>query len=97
LSQPQSGNILHCPLAHFYSAVDRWIEHTEGSVQLTVRYGSKPLELAKGKTAIMLETKEDIEPTLRSLKLAVLSGEFDELLLSQVGFKLKIGTGKKPI
>ena len=72
-----------------------WIEHTDGSVQLTVRYGSKPLELAKGKTAIMLETKQDIEPTLRSLKLAVLSGEFDELLLSQVGFKLKIGTGRK--
>lgn len=62
-----------------------WIEHTDGSVQLTVRYGSKPLELAKGKTAIALNTKEDVEPTLRSLKLAVLSGEFDTILTQQVG------------
>ena len=33
----------------------------------------------------MLETKEDIEPTLRSLKLAVLSGEFEAILTQQIG------------
>jgi|AntAceMinimDraft_6_1070360.scaffolds.fasta_scaffold07286_2 hypothetical protein len=62
-----------------------WIEHTDGSVQLTVRYGSKPLELAKGKTAIVLDTKEAVEPTLRNLKLAVLSGELDAILTQQIG------------
>jgi hypothetical protein len=62
-----------------------WIEHTDGSVQLTVRYGSKPLEFAKGKNAIALKSKEDVEPTLRKLKLAVLGGEFDEMLAQQVG------------
>ena len=62
-----------------------WIEHTDGSVQLTVRYGSKPLEFAKGKNAIALKRKEDVEPTLRKLKLAVLGGEFDEMLEQQIG------------
>ena len=50
-----------------------------------MRYGSKPLEFAKGKNAIALKSKEDVEPTLRKLKLAVLSGEFDEMLAQQVG------------
>ena len=62
-----------------------WIEHDDGNVQLTVRYGSKPLEFAKGKNAIALKSKEDVEPTLRKLKLAVLAGEFDEMLAQQVG------------
>ena len=62
-----------------------WIELDGGSVQLTVRYGSKPLEFAKGKNAIALKSKEDVEPTLRKLKLAVLGGEFDEMLAQQIG------------
>ncbi|KGK80295.1 hypothetical protein PM03_06435 [Thalassobacter stenotrophicus] len=62
-----------------------WIEHTDGSVQLTVRYGSKPLEFAKGKNAIALKRKEEVEPTLRKLKLAVLGGELDEMLEQQIG------------
>ena len=62
-----------------------WIELDGGSVQLTVRYGSKPLEFAKGENAIALKSKEDVEPTLRKLKLAVLGGEFDEMLAQQIG------------
>lgn len=62
-----------------------WIEHDDGSVQLTMRYGSKPLEFAKGKNAIALKRKEEVEPTLRKLKLAVLGGEFDEMLAQQIG------------
>lgn len=56
-----------------------------GAVQLTERYGSKPLEFAKGKNAIALKCKEDVEPTLRKLKLAVLACEFDTILTEQVG------------
>ena len=62
-----------------------WIELDGSSVQLTVRYGSKPLEFAKGKNAIALKSKEDVKPTLRKLKLAVLGGEFDEMLAQQIG------------
>lgn len=50
-----------------------------------MRYGSKPLQFAKGKNAIALKRKEDVEPTLRTLKLAVLAGEFDTILTEQVG------------
>ncbi|MDB9944902.1 hypothetical protein OAD38_00740 [Ascidiaceihabitans sp.] len=67
-----------------------WIELDGGSVQLTVRYGSKPLEFAKGKNAIALKSKEDVEPTLRKLKLALLAGEFDEMLAQQVGITRRI-------
>ena len=35
-----------------------WIEREDGSVHLTVRYGSKPLEFAKGKNAIALNSKQ---------------------------------------
>jgi hypothetical protein len=61
-----------------------WIETVSGQLLLTVRYGSTPLELAKGKNAIELAGKEVLEVTLRNLKLAVLGGEFDKILISQV-------------
>jgi hypothetical protein len=67
-----------------------WVELDGGAVQLTVRYGSKLLEFAKGKNAIALKCKEDVEPTLRKLKLAVLAGEFDEMLTQQVGVTRRV-------
>ena len=67
-----------------------WVELDGGAVQLTVRYGNKPLEFAKGKNAIALKSKEDVEPTLRKLKLAVAAGEFDEMLTQQVGITRRI-------
>ena len=66
-----------------------WIETVTGRLLLTVRYGSTPLELAKGKNAIELAGKEALEVTLRNLKLAVLGGEFDKILVSQVMQKSK--------
>ena len=61
------------------------MEAADGSVQLTVRYGAKPLELAKGKNAIVLKRTDEVEGTLRKLLLAVLGGEFDAVLEQQVG------------
>ena len=63
-----------------------WVEKVDGTVLLTVRYGSRPLELAKGKNAIELASMEALELTLRNLKLAVLSGELDQVLLGQVSY-----------
>ena len=63
-----------------------WVEQEDGAVQLTVRYGAKPFELAKGKQAIRLANKDAVEPTLRALKAAVLAGEFDTILAEQVGY-----------
>ena len=62
-----------------------WTASGDGKINLVVRYGSKPVEFAKGKNAIALKRKEEVEPTLRKLKLAVLGGEFDEMLEEQVG------------
>jgi hypothetical protein len=49
-------------------------------VNLSVRYGSKPLELAKGKNAIELNQASEIVPTLELIKSAVVAGELDEAI-----------------
>lgn len=41
-----------------------WVTNADGSVQLTIRYGSKPIELAKGKNAIELSSASEIASTL---------------------------------
>ena len=67
-----------------------WLEAADGSVQLTVRYGAKPLELANGKNAIVLKSADEVEGTLRKLLLAVLGGELDAVLEQQVGLSKPI-------
>ena len=53
-----------------------WVSDT-GRVCMSVRYGSKVLELAKGKTAIEVADAQDLIKTLETVKAAVLSGELD--------------------
>ena len=53
-----------------------WINDA-GKLNLAVRYGSKVLELAKGKNAIELASGEELAAALHSLKAAVLAGELD--------------------
>jgi hypothetical protein len=53
-----------------------WVSDTR-RVCVSVRYGSKVLELAKGKTAIELADAQDLIKTLQAVKAAVLSGELD--------------------
>ena len=53
-----------------------WISES-GKIMLSVRYGSKTLELAKGKNAIELATSEELIAVLEKLKAAVLAGELD--------------------
>jgi hypothetical protein len=57
-----------------------WIANSDGTVQLTVRYGSKPLELAKGKNAIQCSDIKEISMVLGKVKEAVLNGELDTML-----------------
>lgn len=61
-----------------------WVENMDGSAQLTIRYGSKPLEIMKGKNAIECETVSVIASILESIKEAVIDGEFDTILNGQV-------------
>jgi hypothetical protein len=68
-----------------------WVTNADGTVQLTVRYGSKPLEFAKGKNAIELSSVSEVASTLIVISDAVKNGELDASLevSSVFGRKLK--------
>ena len=59
----------------------RWWKTTaNGAVELTLRDGNRVLELAKGKDAIALASKDEVQATLEAISQAVSEGEFDTLL-----------------
>ena len=59
----------------------RWWKTTaNGEVELTLRDGNSVLELAKGKDAIALASKDEVQATLEAISQAVSEGEFDTLL-----------------
>ncbi|WP_314436794.1 DUF6641 family protein [Massilia timonae] len=59
-----------------------WFTADNGKVCLTVKYGAKVLELAKGKSAIEVGTMAELIPTLDVLKAAVDAGELDTQLVT---------------
>ena len=66
-----------------------WVVDMSGVCFFTVRYGSKLLELDKGKAAIMVGNKENLASVIDAVIGAVKSGEFDALLnsIQRVGQK----------
>jgi hypothetical protein len=66
-----------------------WVENLDGTVTLTVRYGSKPIELAKGKNAIEIAGRDELGKVLAGIKQAVFDGELDAVLQSQTNFGRK--------
>jgi len=71
--------------------VKEWFWTAEGGkVNVAVRYGSKVIELAKGKNAIELASSADLVPTLQLVRDAVIAGELDEAI-SSASEKLKKG------
>jgi hypothetical protein len=54
-----------------------WFVGDNGKLALAVRYGSKVLELAKGKYAVEVSAATELVPTLQVIKSAVESGELD--------------------
>ena len=54
-----------------------WFVADNGKLVLSVRYGTKVLELAKGKWAVEVGAEKDLVPTLELIKGAVLAGELD--------------------
>lgn len=60
-----------------------WIDK-DGKYLMAIKYGSKVIELAKGKPAVQAETLDQIIEVLKSLKLAASNGELD-VLLTQAG------------
>ncbi len=61
--------------------VKEWYWTTPANkINLWVRYGSKTLELSKGKNAIELSSGEELLSTLSMLKDAVIAGELDDAI-----------------
>ena len=74
--------------------VKEWFWTTPANkINLSVRYGSKTLELAKGKNAIELSTGDELLATLSLLKDAVIAGELDEAI-TNASDKLRAGFNK---
>jgi hypothetical protein len=74
--------------------VKEWFWTTSnGKINLAVRYGSKVLELSKGKNAIELSTGDELIATLSLLKDAVIAGELDDAI-TNASDKLRSGFAK---
>lgn len=69
-----------------------WFVADSGKLVLSVRYGTKVLELAKGKWAVEVGSDKDLVPTLELLKGAVLDGELDAQI-EAASNKLREGFG----
>lgn len=54
-----------------------WFTTQAGKLAISVRYGSRVLELAKGKFAVEVSHEKDLAKTLDAIKTAVLAGELD--------------------
>lgn len=54
-----------------------WFATQTGKLAVSVRYGSRILELARGKFAVEVAHEKDLAKTLDAIKTAVLAGELD--------------------
>ena len=60
--------------------VKMWWFKQNNKLALTVRYGNRAIEFAKGKNAIELSDEKMLLSTLEDLKKAVMEGQLDEQL-----------------
>ena len=70
-----------------------WFVAENGKLALSVRYGARLLELAKGKYAVELAREKELVPTLEIIKAAVLAGELDDAI-DTASNKLRAGFEK---
>ena len=71
-----------------------WWTAANGKVMLALRYGSKPIELAKGKNAIEVGSMVDLIAALETVKEATHAGELDAQI-EQASGALRAGFAKK--
>ena len=69
-----------------------WFVADNGKLSLSVRYGTKVLELAKGKHAVEIGAEKDLVGVLDVIKAAVLAGELDTAIENAAN-KLRDGFG----
>ena len=70
-----------------------WFTADNGKLALCVRYGTRVLELARGKYAVEVAAEKDLVATLDVIKAAVLAGELDAAIDAAAN-KMKAGFGK---
>ena len=70
-----------------------WFKTDAGKLALSVRYGPKVLELAKGKYAVEVAGEKDLIATFETIKAAVLAGELD-VAIDAAANKLRAGFAK---
>jgi hypothetical protein len=71
-----------------------WFTAPNGKLVLALRYGAKPIEIAKGKNAIEVTGMDDLVATLEVIKGAVHAGELDAQI-EQASGSLRAGFAKK--
>ena len=67
-----------------------WFMTDNGKLALTLKYGARQLELAKGKNAIEVADLEELVAVLTKLKMAVDAGEIDSAI-EAASAKLRAG------
>ncbi len=74
--------------------VKEWFWNSDsGKINFSVRYGSKVIELAKGKNAVEVANTDELISTLSLIKDAVTAGELDEAI-NTASDKLRSGFSK---
>ena len=71
-----------------------WWKSPTGKIMLALRYGAKPIEIAKGKNAIEVGSMAELVAALEAVKEAVQAGELDAQI-EQVSGSLRAGFAKK--
>ena len=71
-----------------------WITAAGDKIMLTLRYGAKTIEIAKGKNAVEVTGMDDLLATLELIKAAVQTGELDAQI-EQASGALRAGFAKK--
>jgi hypothetical protein len=70
-----------------------WFRNDEGKICVSVRYGTKVIELAKGKHSVEVENAQALVKALETIKSAVEQGELDTQIEAASG-ALKLGFKK---
>ena len=70
-----------------------WFRNDAGKVCVSVRYGTKVIELAKGKHSVEVDSAQNLVKALELVKQAVEAGELDAQIESASG-ALKLGFKK---
>ena len=72
-----------------------WRVDMDGTVELTVRYGSRVLEFAKGMDAVELASTDDLVGVLEQFKAAAERGEMDDMVAAQLAKRKRVNTQKQ--